>query len=587
VGWSVAIGDVTGDNIPDLVSGDMLDEVAGGGGNAGVIRIYPGRANALPDPMAAPIEISGATADDRIGASVDIVPDVDGDGSADLIAFSAYADAGGADVGAPFIVTTADPPVLTELEQPGEPVGNYFGYGAAIVGDVTGDGIEDLVVGAPQTSSNGRLSGTAFLYRGTASGFETQPALTLANFRGHGGADYFGWSVAPAGDFDGDGIPDFAVVSRFDDRPATFDTNVFAPEPGCAGASTNPGAVYIFRGVSIGLPFSEPAFIYYGPLAGDGMREVAGGFDFNGDGRDDFVVGSLDFDSPGVGNRGGAAIVRGRAADTSGRITVICSEDLLSLGRASNNQLGYSVAGLGDVDGDGCDEVAMGAPSADPMANNEGEVRIIYGWGGAGCPATPMMSSLRSTIANSFAGWALGGGNVDFDGDGAPELAIGLPSLNIGGNVVGGAIVAYGAYLAGLPKEAAADVPSAYFTMIDTTRPPLIAVGRTAGENAGRSVALIGGGMFPGAVVVGAPQGNQAGVPLSGGATVYAYGPMGLIPAAGAVFGGETTRPDGQLGHRLAGGWINGAPAFVIGGYDGTSNGLDSGSAYVIDFLAP
>lgn len=583
IGWSVAIGDVTGDGVPDLLSGNYSDEAPMGQGNAGTIRIWAGRANALPDPAVEPVIIGGVMANDRLGADLAIIPDVDGDGRDDVVSFAAYADNFGVDFGAPYVVTTADTPVLTVLEQPAEPSGNYFGYAAAIVGDVTGDGFEDMVVGAPQHPSNGRLSGTAYLYRGTATGFEDQPALTLSGFRQHSGSDYFGWGVGPAGDFDGDGVQDFAIVARFDDRPSTFDTNVFAPEMACSGSSSNPGAVFIWRGVSLGLPFSEPSFIYFGPVAGDGVREVAGDFDFNGDGYDDIIVGSLDIDT-GAGNRGGAMLVRGRPADGAGRITVICQEDLITLGRAANDQMGFSVTGIGDLNGDGCDESAAGAPFNDATQTNEGEVRVLFGWGGAGCPAAPTMIALRSNIRNAQGGYGVFSQGVDLDGDTIPELAMGVPGLPVGGNTTGGAIVAYGAYLAGLPTEPVADVPTSYQLMIDTTRPPLIAVGRTAGENAGRSVALIGGGMFPGALVLGGPQGNQAGVALSGGAMVYAYTAMGLTTAPAAAFGGETTRLNGSFGRRVHGGTLNGAPAFVVGGFDGSSMGLDSGSAYVVDF---
>jgi hypothetical protein len=113
----------------------------------------------------------------------------------------------------------------------------------------------------------------------------------------------------------------------------------------------------------------------------------------------------------------------------------------------------------------------------------------------------------------------------------------------------------------------------------------LLAAGTVASGNAGRSVALLGGGAFPAALLLGAPQGDQAGVPLSGGVTAHVYGPMGLTVAAGAKFGGEVTRPDGQIGLSLYAGTLNGAPGFVVGGYDGSSLGVDTGSAYAIDLL--
>ncbi|MEQ8981625.1 MAG: integrin alpha, partial [Deltaproteobacteria bacterium] len=459
----------------------------------------------------------------------------------------------------------------------------YFGSDAAIVGDVNGDGFEDLVVGAEQHPGMGRVAGGAFLYTGSAAGFANSPALELTGFTTHSAGDYFGRAVAPAGDFDDDGVQDFAVIARFEDRPASFNTNNYVAEASCAGSQNNPGAVYVFRGSANGLPSSEPAFIYYGPVAGDGLNALDGGFDFNGDGFDDLVVGNYDDDENG-GNAGMVAVVAGRARDTMGRITVICDPYVRSLGRLSNDQLGLSVAAIGDVNQDGCDDLAAGAPFADPMANNEGVVRVLFGFGGVGCLASPMMTSMRSTIANAQSGYALGGGNVDVDGDGRPELAIGLPFLAAGGNSVGGTIVAYGAYIDSLPKIANTNAPTAWAPFLDAGLPPLVAVGRDAGEEAGRSVALIGGGTFPAAVVVGSPRGDVGGVTQSGGARVFLYTGAGLSAEPVASFGGETTRTQGLIGWRTRAGWLNGAPAFVVGGYDGSGVARDSGSAYAFDF---
>ncbi len=583
-GFAVAIGDVTGDGVPDLVTGNPVDEVQGEANASGTIAIFTGRGGGLPDPAAEPIRIGTPNANDRIGLDVTIVDDRDGDGRRDVVTFAAYGGADGVEVGAPFFVTTGDAATVTALEHPGEASGGFFGSDVQIVGDVNGDGFEDLVVGAEQHPGNGRLSGAAYLYTGSATGFATTPTLELSGFLTHSTADYFGRAVAPAGDFDNDGVADFAVVARFEDRPGSFDGNTYVAEPSCAGASNNAGAVYVFRGEPVGVPSSEPAFIYYGPVAGDGLNALDGGFDFDGDGFDDLVVGNYDDDENG-GNAGMVAVVRGRARDQSGRITVICDPHVRSLGRVSNDQLGRTVAAIGDVNQDGCDDLAAGAPFADPVENNEGEVRVLFGFGGAGCLASPMMAVMRSTLTNAQGGYGLGGGDVDFDGDGRPELAIGLPALAAGGNTVGGAIVAYGSYLASLPRIGVAATPTSWSPFLDSMSPPLVAVGRAAGELAGRSVALIGGGKFPAAVVVGSPRGDVGGTTLSGGARVFLYSAAGLTPEPIASFGGESSRTEGLLGEPVHGGWINGAPAFVVGGYDGSGVARDSGSAYVFDFL--
>ena len=583
-GFDIAIGDVTGDGVADIVTGNVIDEVDGDPGNTGTLAIFEGRAGALPDPMAAPRKIRGAEANDRLGMGVAIVDDVNGDGRNDLFSFAAFGGStGGVEVGAPFVVTTGDAATLAELDHPGVASGAYFGHDARIIGDVNGDGIEDLVVTAPYHPAVGRYSGAAFLYTGSRGGFSTEPALEIAGFERHSGSDFFGWSAAPAGDFDGDGRQDFAIVARLEDLPSTFDTNVYAPEASCTAARNDAGAVFVFRGSGFGLPSVEPSFIYFGPVAGDGLREVDGGFDFDGDGRDDLVVGNLD-DDENAGNAGMMAVVRGRPA-VADRIVVICDEYVRVLGRNANDQLGRSVAAIGDLDGDGCDEVAGGAPFADPTANNEGEVRVLFGFGGAVCASAPMMTSLRSTVTNAQGGYALGGGNIDLDGDGSPELAVGLPALSVGGVTTGGAFVVDGAYLGSLPRVAAGNVPPSYASMHPSSGTPLVAVGRSAGEAAGRGVALIAAGAYPAGVVVGSPNGSVGGVTFSGGARMFAYGPGGLSAEPIASFGGETSRTSGLLGERVRAGVIEGAPAFVVMGYDGSGVVRDSGSAYVLDFL--
>lgn len=591
VGFMPVLADGNGDGQLDLLIGNIADEITGGRGDAGTIRLYAGVPGALPDPTEPTRVVAGANTSDRLGSAFGVLGDLDGDRAPEMLGLAHYADRFGPEVGEPLLIYGDDASTTLPLDMDGEAAGMRFGWAGDIVGDVNGDGLEDLVIGAPESAVEGmgRLAGEAYLYLGTAQGFGPRPDLVLSGMRRHSAFDRLGMGVSAAGDFDGDGVPDFAVVSRFEDQPNNPGAN-YVLEGNCQGSRNDVGAVYIFRGSSNGLPSSDPAFIYYGLTVGDGLRDVQGNFDYNGDGLDDFIVGSQDLDRTGVFNMGGFAMVAGRPADAQGRTIMICAPDFSFEGRLGNDQLGHQVAAIGDIDGDGCDEVAAGAPFEDPTRSNEGTVRVIFGWGGAGCPANPQMVVLRSGVTNAQAGRAVRGGG-DIDGDGVPDLAVGLPGFAQDGNTVGAAAVIYGAYIASLPKEPAQDAnaPQNYALMFDATRPTAAVVGTTPGGEFGRGVALLPLGAPVGTVLVaGSPSGDLSGTTRSGAAQGFVWSPSdGIVGSPLVGFGGETTRSGSRLGELVRPGQLNGRPMLLLGGYDGTSYGLDGGSVYVFDASLP
>ena len=166
-----------------------------------------------------------------------------------------------------------------------------------------------------------------------------------------------------------------------------------------------------------------------------------------GDGFDDLAVGSEAWDVSGQSNAGGVAFVQGRASASDGMIQVVCEADLLVRGNLKNDYVGRSVAGLGDINGDGCDEVAVGASGVDLGFNSQGSVYIFFGWG-AGCTYTePHTTQLVPEANNADSGWAMEG-NVDVDGDGLPDLLVGGPDYRNGSVYGGAAWIIRGSYLA-------------------------------------------------------------------------------------------------------------------------------------------
>lgn len=579
-GFAVAIGDVTGDLKPDLVVGNLRDEAAGLPGGTGTIAVFPGRMGMMPDvqPTGA---LAGIAANDSFGAALAVLGDLSGDGKGDLLVFATTADDGGRDVGTPYFVDGSLGQRPTRLGLPGVPSGLEFGRGAALVGDLDGDGRGDLVVGAPRDNSElrGIGAGSAFYYRGTASGFEHDPAVIWRDFPQHGGNDLFGTAVARAGDFDGDGRPDVAIVSRLDDRPDTFDAT-YAPEPSCAGlgAANDVGAVYIFRGVASGLPAARPDFVIFGTEVGDAIDAVAGGFDWDGDAKGDLAFGAITWDTATTNNVGGVAIVRGRPADAGGRTVVICAHDFVHHSAEAGAQLGRMIVPLGDLDQDGCDEIAAGAFLEDLGTRDQGSVRIFYGTG-PGCGAGPRMSTFLGGVRDAQAGFALAADGFDADGDLRPELAISFPAFVAQGTNFGQVRLLAGRDLAAASTEAPQDgVAPTITTVVAGTQ----LLGLTAGARFGQSIAFVDNGSRRG-LLVGVPLGDFAGPVATGGAQFFPLAdPSSLAAEPSLVVGGEVSRPLGRIGELVvsAGGWA------LVAGFDGQGGGLDLGSVYAVD-LAP
>jgi hypothetical protein len=533
------------------------------------------------------------------------IGDVNGDASGDLFVHSHRDPALGIRVGQPRFVpgpdllgddddSAHDEPEPQALDFYSSSMGQFIGWSAAFVGDVTGDGYQDLVVtGKGMDKESSPLnSGAAWLYLGTATGVEDQPALTLMDYERNSASDEFGSYASTAGDFNDDGITDFAISARYEDRPPSFSSN-YANSNQCGSSLSNSGAVYIFLGVSSGLPSSDPAFAYYGSQANRRLEYISGGFDFNGDSYDDIVVGSPQYDGAGGSDTGAVEVILGQPEDPNGT-WLLCDPGFSHEGLNAGDDMGKAVAALGDLDGDGCGEFAVGAPDSDVAGfNNQGAVAIFWGAGGAGCPSQVEYSVLVPYDSNARAGYALGSG-ADVDGDGLHDLAIGGYGVGVAGDTVGAAWIATSDYLSSVPSEPAVSgqAPSSTSPLIATTGQYFVH-GEVHNEQFGRSVALVPALSSDGraGLMVGAPLSKTSGTELAGGATIYEFitaDPVnyGLNPVPVASFGGETWAIDSRLGEQVCATAQNGAPYAVVGGYRADGLSIDNGAAYVLP-LAP
>ncbi|MBX3275817.1 MAG: FG-GAP repeat protein [Sandaracinaceae bacterium] len=254
------------------------------------------------------------------------------------------------------------------------------------VSDVDGDGIADLVVGAPLRD---RGRGSVLLHPGAIGGFAERREIEPP----HGfDVGSFGRAVSSAGDVNGDGFGDMVVG---------------APNP----FGDQDGAAFIYLGGEAG-PARESVVHLRGPFGSRGQfgAAVASAGDVDGDGYGDLLVGAWASRS----GDGAVYIYRGGTPPLVDRPQEIIGPS----GQAS--AFGRSVAPLGDVDGDGYDDVAIGADGGD------GRV-YVYRGGPSGLNVEPWQTLQPTAITGSESGFGAALAVGDFDGDGLVDLAVGAP----------------------------------------------------------------------------------------------------------------------------------------------------------------
>ncbi|MGB0953837.1 MAG: VCBS repeat-containing protein [Planctomycetota bacterium] len=310
--------------------------------------------------------------------------DVNGDGFDDLIVGADTTDPGGlSNAGSAYVYSGVDGSLLYQWD--GTASGDSFGVFVSGAGDMNGDGFADLVIGARDASPGGLPNaGSAFAYSGVDGSL-------LYQWDGVGQSDRFGSYVSDAGDINGDGFGDVIIGAR-DASP---------------GALINAGSAYAYSGADGSLLHQ-----WDGEAASDRFGSiVSGAGDVNGDGTPDLVVGAFAADPGGLTSAGSAYVYSG-------------ADGLLLYrwdGEAEWDHFGGAVSGAGDFNGDGFDDVAVGASSASPGGLSSAGSAYVYSgadgsllhqWDGGGPTGYFMGTSV------SDAG--------DVNGDGTPDLLIGL-----------------------------------------------------------------------------------------------------------------------------------------------------------------
>ena len=307
-------------------------------------------------------------------------------------------------------------------------LGNYsgpqwdeeMGYTVSGAGDLNGDGYDDFALGVHRNDTRGDCSGAVFVYFGGPE-MNVTPDLVMY---GESAWDFFGISVAGAGDVNGDGFDDLVVGACYNNSVAVW-----------------AGRAYIYFG-GAGMD-DRPDVVLNGTMSYEDFgTAVAGAGDVNGDGFDDVLVGAPF--SCRVQVWAGAAYLffGGKSMDST--------PDLAIDGVAREDSFGYQLDGAGDVDADGYDDFIVAAPFADGNGNDSGRAYVFLG--GPQPDGIPDVQMTGEAAGDKF-GWPVSdAGDVNADGYG--DVIVGAAANDAKGSGAGRAYV----YLGGKPMDGDADV---------------------------------------------------------------------------------------------------------------------------------
>lgn len=438
---AVSVGDIDGDGARDLLIGAWQAKPFGRtlAGSA-YLAFGPFRPGGLDlAGTTNVVRIDGAAPGDGLGVSVSAAGDVNRDGRADLVigAYGADGPGGRVNSGAAYVVFGGNARVPLDLADlgnrgiriDGAAAGDGFGTSVAGVGDIDADGFADVVVGANGADANGRVeSGSAYVIFGSAAPASIDlaaPTGRVWRIDGATAGDNFGSRVAPGGDINGDTRPDILVSSpRFDPG-------------GLAGGRTDAGAAHVLFGGGATTPLdlggpeagTRSARID-GAAAGDQLGISLGAVaDSDGDGRSEMLLGANGADSPGRVDNGAVFFVRGSADTRTVDLSDLGTRSVRVDGALGGDNLGVSVASVGDLTGDGRGDLLIGANGVDGSAGSRiGAAYLVTALPAAGrldlAQPEGAAITIRGGAANDQAGsWVAGTG--DLTGDGRADALVG------------------------------------------------------------------------------------------------------------------------------------------------------------------
>jgi len=421
------IGDFNGDGIDDFIVG--APGVANQSGDSYVIfgtrDGYAAEFDLMNLDGTNGFVLYGDAARDGSGSAVSNAGDVNGDGFADIIVGARGVDGVGENSGEAYVVFGAASGVFPNLYLNGLDGTNGFiissrvagvelGLSVSSAGDFNGDGFDDILISAPGIEPGENLpTGETYIIFGSQSGFSSHidlanlsnsEGLTIFGLRGNGFDGQFdgnGRSVSGVGDINGDGLDDVLIGAP---NSGTYNGEAYI----IFGSATRLGD-YDVRDLDGHNGFQITGTLSVGPI-GTGPNagfSVSGAGDVNGDGYDDFLIGAPDgtlASSPS----GDTYLIFGSASGHDGRLDLAAlngHEGFIIEGRNIGDQSGSSVSSAGDINGDGFDDILIGAASSREagFGGSDGQSYIIYGNANFGRSTTALTDgndvfSARDTI---------------------------------------------------------------------------------------------------------------------------------------------------------------------------------------------
>ncbi|MCB9758554.1 MAG: FG-GAP repeat protein [Alphaproteobacteria bacterium] len=360
VGMTVGAGDLNGDGTPDLLVSHPNDNTAAT--SAGVVYLVHGPASGAVDLLNADGLFYGEGTTARAGLGLAQPTDLDQDGFQDLVIGARGASRGAVNNGAVYVsygpVSGSRSLGSADGIIEGDTDGRHMGYVSAS-GDVDGDGLPDLLIGAQGTVNHGTQAGRAFLVTGGVVGtLSASSAHTIITGRS---SEYFGSEVVIVPDLDGDGYDD-AMVGAYGE--ATY----------AAGA----GSVYLFNDLRSGGTVSASTRVtqFHGTGNNDYLDECGTPGDVDGDGVVDVLVGAP-FDDDVVTNGGGAYLFY--SPPPSGALVGQDADFIVEGDVAWTALMQGGVPAPADLNGDGAVDLVLPAYTDSQTASRSGSVYIFYG----------------------------------------------------------------------------------------------------------------------------------------------------------------------------------------------------------------
>ena len=498
--------------------------------------------------------INGVSEGDQSGFSVSGAGDINGDGLDDIIIGARVVNGAR---GASYVVFGNSDGGIVELDDidddtdtrgfvlNGVDEGDLSGRSVSGAGDINGDGLDDLIIGALQANPNGSNSGASYVVFGKTDGNAVALSDIADNagfvINGVNGNDYSGGSVSGAGDVNGDGFDDLIIGANLVDGMGGNDS----------------GASYVVFGktdgsaVELSAIAADAGFVINGANANDRSgRSVSGAGDINGDGLDDLIIGA---NLANDNDSGASYVVFGKANGSAvelGEIGGDGNNGFVLNGANANDQSGDSVSGAGDVNGDGFDDLIVGANRADGTdGNDSGASYVVFGKTDGGAVQLSAIAAdagfvLNGVDADDRSGVSVSGAG-DVNGDGLDDILIGANLADSNGDASGASYLVFGK----------TDGNAVELSLVEFGIGGFVINGASADDRSGVSVSGAGdvnGDGFDD-LLVGANQADPNSVSDSGASYVI-FGGQGVSDSAIVYDGTSNTLTGNGMANQIIGG---------------------------------